>query len=188
MKTGISKCNVFNRMAPGTNFQAILIGVGPLPAGFQFIAFDPKKGCLTVSTSGGAIVVLETGDLGGVYLPPGNVPTGVLITNLNLGQRGVEDQLEYVQIQNFGIAPVDMTGWTIRSTRGGQVFTFPAGYILQPGATVYVTSGALAIDDPPTYLKWTTANVWNNNGDAAVLYNAQGQLISEFTAPPLPPL
>ncbi len=84
-----------------------------------------------------------------------------------------------------------MTGWKIHSGDGtappecpllaSQVFTFPGGYSLAAGASVRVHSGPDASNNPPGDLFWTTAYIWNNDGDRAELRNASGQVIDVET-------
>ncbi|UZN01189.1 lamin tail domain-containing protein [Lysinibacillus sp. MHQ-1] len=61
---------------------------------------------------------------------------------------------------------------------GNQVFNFP-NLSLQPGKIIYVTSGANAREGD-NYLKWTTKQIWLNDGDAAQLRNEKGELVSEL--------
>jgi uncharacterized protein (DUF736 family) len=86
---------------------------------------------------------------------------------------------EVVVIKNEGSTSVNMTGWKLVSVTGNQTFTFPAGYVLQPGATVKIISGRRAVGDGVSTLKWTGRYIWNNDGDPGVLYNAAGEKISE---------
>ncbi|MEX3746402.1 hypothetical protein [Lysinibacillus xylanilyticus] len=53
------------------------------------------------------------------------------------------------------------------------------GSELQPGKTIYVTSGTNAREGQ-NYLKWTKQQIWLNDGDAAQLRNAKGEMISEL--------
>jgi len=85
---------------------------------------------------------------------------------------------EIVGIKNYGTTSVDMTGWKLVSVEGPQTYHFPSGYTLGAGATVYITSGSNAKNNPPTYLKWSNANIWLNSGDAAELYDASGKKVS----------
>ncbi len=85
---------------------------------------------------------------------------------------------EYIVLQNEGTAPQDMSSWYLESTVGPQVFNFPSGFTLEPGATVRVESYTGARNDPPQTLLWTTDAIWNNAGDKAVLRNAAGAAIS----------
>lgn len=91
----------------------------------------------------------------------------------------VNRETEVVTIKNIGSANTDMTGWKVVSVEGNQTYEFPNGYILKAGATVYVTSGRDAKDQPPTYLKWSSAYIWNNDGDTARLLNSDGGLVEE---------
>ena len=87
---------------------------------------------------------------------------------------------EYVRIRNFGDYPQDMTGWQIHSVIGDQWYMFPPGYLLDPDAWVRVHSGPDAQADPPADLLWTTAYVWNNEGDEARLMNSHGQEVDSW--------
>ncbi|MGA3678052.1 hypothetical protein [Lysinibacillus agricola] len=53
------------------------------------------------------------------------------------------------------------------------------GSKLQPGKTIYVTSGTNAREGQ-NYLKWTKQQIWLNDGDATQLRNAKGEMISEL--------
>ena len=96
-------------------------------------------------------------------------------------------EAEVVTIVNGGGTPQEMSGWTLISEVGGQMFRFPDGFTLAAGATVQVTSGPNRYSDPPAVLQWLNAdgtpriaNVWNNAGDPAVLKNAAGAIVSRF--------
>lgn len=90
---------------------------------------------------------------------------------------------EFVMISNRSSATVDLTGWTLVSTIGDQRFTFPSGYTLDAWSDVFILSGLnnFYVTNPHFY--WTTENMWNNNGDTAQLYNANGVLINEISLP-----
>ena len=87
-----------------------------------------------------------------------------------------ETRDEYVRIDNIGGGAANLAGWHILSVVGSQTYDFPS-YQLVPGASVYVHSGP---DAPPTsgnHLFWTTAYIWNNEGDEARLIDPIGQTI-----------
>lgn len=85
---------------------------------------------------------------------------------------------EIVGIKNNGQQAVSLKDWQLISIEGNQVFNFP-NLSLQPGKTIYITSGANAREGQ-NYLKWTTKQIWLNEGDAARLRNEKGELISEL--------
>lgn len=85
---------------------------------------------------------------------------------------------EIVEIKNNGQQTVSLKDWQLISIEGNQVFNFP-NISLQPGKTIYVTSGTQA-QEQQNYLKWTTKQIWLNSGDAAQLRNEKGELISEL--------
>jgi hypothetical protein len=85
---------------------------------------------------------------------------------------------EKVVIKNTGSSDVNMTGWKILSVQGNQVFYFPTNFILKHGETVTIMSGKNAYNAPPKVLKWTTSNIWNNDGDEARLIDPNGKVVS----------
>ncbi|ACA38010.1 MBL fold metallo-hydrolase [Lysinibacillus sphaericus] len=85
---------------------------------------------------------------------------------------------EIVGIKNNGQQAVSLNDWQLISLEGNQVFNFP-NLSLQPGKIIYVTSGANAREGD-NYLKWTTKQIWLNDGDAAQLRNEKGELVSEL--------
>ena len=104
----------------------------------------------------------------------------VVIQTVDLGA-------EVVTIANLGNAPENMTSWMLVSEVGGQAFRFPSGYTLAPGATVLVTSGPNGYLAPPAVLQWLKSDgtpskgyVWNNDGDPALLMDADGNTVSRF--------
>ncbi|WP_410964094.1 lamin tail domain-containing protein, partial [Salmonella sp. SAL4448] len=78
---------------------------------------------------------------------------------------------EYVEIKNTGNGALTMTGWTLRDLIP-HVFTFPA-FTLAAGATVKVWTNSGTNDSANLY--WGRGQaVWNNDGDTAILRDAQG--------------
>jgi len=87
---------------------------------------------------------------------------------------------EIVVIQNNDAVDIDMSGWSLVSVKGDQVFTFPEGFRLGKGKTVTITSGFKAYEDSPSVLKWTSSTIWNNDGDPAELLDDKGRLVSSL--------
>ncbi|MFJ7375910.1 MBL fold metallo-hydrolase [Lysinibacillus capsici] len=85
---------------------------------------------------------------------------------------------EIVGIKNSGLHAVSLKDWQLISIEGHQVYNFP-NLFLQPGKTIYITSGTNAREGQ-NYLKWTTKQIWLNAGDAAQLRNEKGELVSEL--------
>lgn len=78
---------------------------------------------------------------------------------------------EEVVIKNNSTNSIQLKGYKLVSVKGNQVYTFP-DYLLEAGKTVKVYSGSGSGD-----LKWTGANMWNNDGDPAELYDLNGNLL-----------
>ena len=100
---------------------------------------------------------------------------------------------EWLEIRNNGTAPQIMTSWAIVSDVGSQRYEFPQGYTMPAGGSVRIHSGPDALDNPPGHIQWTTGYIWNNDGDKAELYDAQGRLVSsrsctQMTTSPTPTL
>jgi competence protein ComEC len=103
-----------------------------------------------------------------------------LPAQISIGYLNYDSSDEWISIDNTGGRAQVMTGWRIVSVVGPQTYTFPSGYSLAAGGTVYVHSGAGAYSSPPGDLLWTKAYIWNNDGDKAVLYNAASQSVDSY--------
>ena len=51
--------------------------------------------------------------------------------------------------------------------------------MVEGNETIYITSGSNTIE-ANGYLKWTERQIWLNDGDKAILYNAKGEVVSEL--------
>ena len=98
--------------------------------------------------------------------PPPPVEAHVVIV-------AIDKREEYVDIQNTGGAPQDLTGWLLLSERGEQ--KCPVGGVIQPGETLRIW--AMSEDaDKGGYNCGHGRPIWNNKErDPAVLYDATGQ-------------
>jgi hypothetical protein len=84
---------------------------------------------------------------------------------------------EYVRLQSYAPAFVDMTGWNL-ADQDGNFFTFPS-FALNAGAFVRVWTKAGA--NSATDLYWgLSAPVWNNDHDCARLRDTASHLVSEY--------
>ncbi|MFJ5771709.1 MBL fold metallo-hydrolase [Psychrobacillus sp. NPDC093180] len=97
-------------------------------------------------------------------------------TPLFISEKDVREEI--VAITNQGNAAVNMEGWQLVSVAGNQVYNFP-DISIQPGETLYVTSGPEAKEDG-IHLKWTNRQMWRNEGDTAQLLNEKGVVMSEL--------
>jgi len=91
---------------------------------------------------------------------------------------GTDVDGEYVDIQNMGGTPQDMTGWKLRDASTNS-FTFPSfslGAMNQ--ARIWTKAGANTATD--LYMGKGGA-VWNNSGDTATLYDGAGQVVDTCT-------
>lgn len=105
-----------------------------------------------------------------------NISTPPNATSVEIVSKDLIDEI--VGIKNNGSEAVSLKDWQLISIEGNQVFKFP-NVTLQPGKIIYVTSGTNARDGQ-NYLKWTKKQIWLNDGDAAQLKNAKGELVSEL--------
>jgi Lamin Tail Domain/SbsC C-terminal domain len=106
------------------------------------------------------------------YLTEIITPRGIYISDVDL-------EWESVTVMNDTNETVDISGWYLISEEGNQRYDFPEGSTMEAGYYIAVLSGPDAYDGAFEQL-WTTSYMWNNNGDAALLYNADGELVSEY--------
>ena len=87
----------------------------------------------------------------------------------------VDPKAEKVYITNNGEEEINLRNWVLESTVGRQRFVLPQ-VILAPGDTITIGSGPNASGD----LIWTRRYVWNDKGDKAVLYDADGNVVAVY--------
>ncbi|MDT0310423.1 lamin tail domain-containing protein [Streptomyces sp. DSM 44917] len=86
---------------------------------------------------------------------------------------------EYVEILNGGDQSHDLSGWTLTAEDSGHSFTFPDGATVHSGHRVRVYTNE-AHDEYGGYSYGHDRPVWNNQGDTAILEDADGTMISVF--------
>lgn len=96
---------------------------------------------------------------------------------------------EYATIINKGAVVQPMSGWVLASLRGQAFYSFPDDLMFEPGMIVKVQSGQK--EPKKTHpdrgvwadLMWTIDQVWNNRGDTAILFDANGLEIDRHNYP-----
>ena len=131
-----------------------------------------KKGVtvgVTQDSGAGVLVTLENGTATLTLTDWAALPepaTGIRLT-------GKDAKDDTVTLTNEGPQPVDLSGWYLRSDRGGEVFVFPEGTTLASGGSL--TLGTLTTDGNADLL-WPEKNVWHNKKhDAALLFDVYGR-------------
>jgi len=106
--------------------------------------------------------------------PTATSPSGTC-SNATASITGLNKVTEIVSLTGSG----DLTGWTLVSVTGNQVFPFPDGYTANGSFTVH--SGTPEFANSQSQLWWRTANTWNNDSnDDAALFNCLGQQVDFF--------
>ena len=102
----------------------------------------------------------------------------VYVSSLYVGAPHQTVNQEYVKITNKGTTTVSMKGWKITDKGAIHTYKFSSSYTLKAKSTVTLYTGRGT--NTVTKLFWQrSAFVWNNEGDTAYLYNAQGKLVSK---------
>jgi len=94
----------------------------------------------------------------------------IYISGINLTE-------EWVKITNRGDESVNMAGWNL-SDDDGHNYTFPAGFILNPGKSVKVHTFKGTDTSTDLYMG-RDAPIWNDEGDCAILKDANGNLVDK---------
>ena len=106
---------------------------------------------------------------------------GVAIYEVESDAPGRDDENpngEFVVLVNQGEA-ADLSGWVLRDESSSHRYAFPDGVVLPTGGSVVIRSGCGADDDENLY--WCEGgSVWNNDGDTAILIDADGTYVSRF--------
>ena len=115
----------------------------------------------------------------GFAVGPVVASANVLLTDIFFnGKASSAEPDEYVEFQNQGTLPQDMSGWRIASVRGAQTYVF-SGLAMQPGQICRLYTNEVH----PEWcgLTWGKATAqWNNAGDRANLLDASGKVVSSI--------
>lgn len=84
---------------------------------------------------------------------------------------------EWIRLTNSGNDTVLLNGWTLSDRTASFSYVFPA-YLLEPGSSVTVYTGAGALNDTSLFMGRETP-VWGNGGDTAILRDFRGTIIGE---------
>jgi len=145
-----------------------------------------QSGTVTISTDGNTYTVVteRTGGSAGTA-PSASVATTqkqttrstvaavAPVSSSAVAITAVDLKGETVTITNSGSSPVNLAGWILTDEGAKHSYTF-SGTSLPSGGSVTIASGTANGD-----IKWTSANVWNNDGDTAYLYDSSGNLVSQ---------
>lgn len=122
----------------------------------------------------GVMVTLDEGRLDAQLMQTPalpEAPQGLALTDRDAAQ-------DSIRIRNDGDAAVDLADWYILSERGGEMLVLPTGTVLQPGASLLITT--LSSDEAGDVV-WPEKKVWHKSkDDAALLYDAYGRLVYEL--------
>lgn len=90
---------------------------------------------------------------------------------------GPDDEVledEWVEIENAGSEPVDLSGWTLRDESTSNRFTFESGR-LEPGDRLRLRTGCG--NDSESDIYWCSpAGVWSNRGETVLLLAPSGAI------------
>ncbi len=129
---------------------------------------------LTEDAPGAIRVRAAQGNASAEALAWENLP--LLNASVALAERTAGEDI--VTVRNGGAEAADLSGWFITSERGGEIFVFPAGTVLAPGAELTVSSLSSASDGD---LVWQEKSVWHKNkDDPAVLSDVYGRPVSRL--------
>ena len=87
-------------------------------------------------------------------------------------------ETEEATIRNLGDELIDLRGWRLVSTRGGQELSFEEGTVLDAGEVMVVRSGPNAQPNASDHVYWTSRYVWANDGDSGELVDAMGSVVA----------
>jgi large subunit ribosomal protein L20 len=121
-----------------------------------------------------AAPVVETKPLAAAH-----VATGIAISFIEFNPEGKDVDGEYVRlVNNLGVA-VELSGWTLRDAESKHAYNFPT-FTLAAGAEVQLWTKAGEDDNANLYWGSRSA-IWNNEGDTAILFNADGVEVSRYS-------
>jgi len=118
-----------------------------------------------------------------VFTITGSTPGQVTLNEVLANEPGSSTAGELVEVLNVGGSPVDISGWTIRTSGGVVRHTFASGTVLASRQAIAVFAGASGIPPGTTgaIVSSTGSLGLLNGGETVSLRNAAGTTISSVT-------
>lgn len=145
-----------------------------------------QSGSVTISTDGNSYTVATDRNGGSAGTAPAasvattqkqatrsTVAAVVPVSSSAVAITAVDLKGETVTITNSGSSTANLAGWRLTDEGAKHSYTF-SGTSLPSGGSITIASGTGSGE-----IKWTGANVWNNDGDTAYLYDGSGNLVSQ---------
>lgn len=104
------------------------------------------------------------------------------VTAIHHGKTGEEG--EWVMLVSEDYEPVQLEGWKLTDEGEKHTYVFPS-VTIAPGGQLRVHMW-VGVDNPGDLYVGRRQNWWNNDGDTAYLYDAQGTLVDSHNYGPLP--
>ncbi|WP_435066838.1 lamin tail domain-containing protein [Haloplanus sp. C73] len=105
----------------------------------------------------------------------------LVVTDLNVAPESETLVDEYVEFENDGDEPLDLTGHDIRDEEGW-TFHLPDGFTLEAGQRFRLHTGDREWTDTDLY--WDVEHsVWDDDGDTILVLDADGEEILEYSYP-----
>ena len=104
-----------------------------------------------------------------------DAPSVVTITNIHATGSGRNEPDEWVEFRNDGSQPLQLEGWRLLD-EAEHTFNFP-NFLMQPGQSCRVYTNEHHAD----WCGFSYGNgqpIWNNRGDCATLYDAEGVVVA----------
>jgi LysM repeat protein len=106
-------------------------------------------------------------------------PPGLIVVEVARVLNPGDVTSEAVEVINLGTSVARLGGWSLRNDQG-DVFTFPALNLFPQGAVTVYTGGG---EDTAIDIYWGRDRAAWQPGGVVLLYNADGDLVYEYTVP-----
>lgn len=146
----------------------------PAPRVVKALTAVGAKVLVTQNAQAAVQVTVANGSAEAALLEHGVWPEAVSGVRIAAKDNGADT----VTLINEGAAVADLSGWYLHSEKGNELFVFPDGAALAPGAQCVVST--LSSDAQGDYV-WRQTKVWNaKKSDPAALYDAYGRVMDRL--------
>ncbi|MGN1019863.1 MAG: MBL fold metallo-hydrolase [Aristaeellaceae bacterium] len=127
----------------------------------------------TQDAEAGVLVTVSGGRAEAAWASTAPLPEASL--GMEIAAKGDDDT---IRLRNTSDQAIDLTDWFIRSERGGEIFVFPGGAVIQPGQMITVVSQSS--EGSGDYL-WPDTKVWHKSKeDRAILCDPYGREMADM--------
>lgn len=130
----------------GVYFKGNPVGITAIPnPGFRFAYWEPNAVFTDIDTNISVFHDIPSNTMYRAVFEVSETDGKLAVSEINYNSDSTRNAGDWIELHNYGNAPMDLSGWRFTDSTATNNFFFPSGTILQPGAYLVLA------DDPDLF-------------------------------------